>query len=108
MIDDAAFPQRPVVDGLGAVAVGVEEKRAVVVVPILGRGPGEPSSRYPASVPARQKASTSDLEGATKATWRRRVTGSSSSACVSEKSAHSVKFRPVWLLSMASAPSTVS
>ena len=36
VVDDAALSQRPVVNGLGAVAVGVEEKRAVVVVPVLG------------------------------------------------------------------------
>ncbi len=54
MIDHAASAHRPVVDRLGAVAVRVEQKRAVVVlrvlrprpgwavVPIAGRGAGPP------------------------------------------------------------------
>ena len=56
MVDDAAEAQRVVVDGLGAVAVGVEQEPAVVVVAVLraragravvpvpgqGAGPPEP------------------------------------------------------------------
>jgi hypothetical protein len=53
--------------GLDAVAVGVEEKAAVVVGVYCGLGPGSPSLVYPASTPRLQKASTSSCEDAAKA-----------------------------------------
>ena len=77
------------VDGLDIVPVGIAEEGAVVVVPVLGRSPGNPPSREPASVPARQNSSTWPRDGAVNAMCSRRVTGWSSLAAESEKSSHS-------------------
>ena len=54
----ARRPRGRRVHRLDAVAVRVEQEPAVVVGPYCVRGPGAPSSRYPASIPACQKAST--------------------------------------------------
>jgi hypothetical protein len=40
MVDDAVRPDGVVVDGLGAVSVGVEQEAAVVVAAVLGPKPG--------------------------------------------------------------------
>jgi hypothetical protein len=54
MVDQPAATHAVVVDGLGDVAVGVEQEPAVVVVAMLRTRARLASSRYAAAVPARQ------------------------------------------------------
>ena len=96
-----------VVHGLDAVAVRVEQEPAVVVGPYSVRGPGAPSSRYPASTPARQKASTAARLGARNPTCRPRVTGCSRSVGMMSQSCHSTSSASAWLGSTPSTERTV-
>ena len=92
---------------LDAVAVRVEQEPAVVVGPVLRARPGRPSSRYPASIPACQKASTAARLGAGNPTCRPRVTGCSRSVGPMAQSSHSTSPASAWLGSTPSAERTV-
>src|SRR5919201_1828681 len=63
------------------------------------RGPGAPSSRYPASIPACQNASTCARSRARKPTWSPRVTGCSRSVGPMSQSSHSTSSASAWLRS---------
>ena len=85
--------QRSVVDGLDAVAVRVEEERAVVVRLVVGALAGAPSSRSPRDCLRCQNASTCARFGATKPICRPRRDRPSADASRSEKSSHSTTTR---------------
>ena len=65
--------------------------------PYWVRGPGAPSSRYPASTPACQNASTCARSRARKPTWSPRVTGCSRSVGTMSQSSHSTSSAAAWL-----------
>ena len=70
-----------------------------MVGPYCVRGPGAPSSRYPASTPACQNTSTSARSRARKPTWSPRVTGCSRSVGPMSQSSHWTSSASAWLVS---------
>ena len=108
VVDVAAGAQRLVVDGLDAVAVGIEQNAAVVVGAVLRPRPGRPVVAVSGAVPARQNSSTSSRDGATNADVQAarhrvlRVGGTS------EKSSHSANVSSALVRSMPSGANTVA
>jgi len=94
-------------DGLRTVAVGIEEERRVVIVPVLRPRAGRtiiPETRLRPG----QNMSTSVREGETKPMCSLRVTSFPSSALASEKSSHSGKYSSAFVFSIPRVASTSS
>ena len=107
MVDHAVAAQLAVVDGLGAVAVRVEQERAVVVVAVpaaRARLAGIAVAGAHAGLPERLDVLA---RGATKPMCSRRVTRPGSSPPASEKSSHSAYVVAVGACSIPIGASTV-